>query len=217
MSVCAPRRRATVRNGTDPARKSMFPLPAPTLSPPPTVAAGDMLAALQEHGQADHAARVFMLTARVCRRMRVASRPAGVIALAALYHDVGKIGIPASVLDHPGPLGVEGRTLMRDHPIFGEAMLIGSGLDCLAPLVRHSHERWDGTGYPDGLAGEAIPRGSRIIAACDTWDAMRSDRPYQPARSHEEALGELVAASGTQLEPAVVASLVAEVTRQGLT
>jgi HD-GYP domain-containing protein (c-di-GMP phosphodiesterase class II) len=195
----------------------MIPSPAATLTPPLTVAAGDLLSALQEHGQADHAARVFMLTARVCRRLGITSRPAGVIALAALFHDVGKLGIAADVLDHPGPLRPDDRALLRDHAVFGEAMLHGTGLDCLAPLVRHSHERWDGGGYPDGLSGERIPRGSRIIAACDTWDAMRNDRPYQPARSHDEALGELVAASGTQLDPAVVSALVAEVTRQGLT
>jgi HD-GYP domain-containing protein (c-di-GMP phosphodiesterase class II) len=187
------------------------------LIPPPTVAAGDLLDALQAHGQAEHASRVFMLTARVCRRLGITGRAAGTIALGALYHDVGKLGIPSDLLDEPGSLSPGERMVLRDHTVFGEAMLEGTGLDCLAPLVRHSHERWDGRGYPDGLAGEQIPRGARIIAACDTWDAMRSDRAYQPARSHEEALTELVAASGTQLDPAVVAALVAEVTRQGLT
>ena len=189
---------------------------APSSAPPPTVAAGDLLTALQAHGQGDHAARVFMLTARVCRRMGVAARPAGVIGLAALFHDVGKLGIPATVLDRPGPLTADEQAVLRDHTVFGEAMLDGCGLDCLSPLVRHSHERWDGGGYPDGLAGEAIPLGARIIAACDTWDAMRSGRAYQPARSHDAALAELIAASGTQLDPAVVAVLVAEVTRQGV-
>ncbi len=189
---------------------------APTL-PPPTVAAGDLLAALQAHGQADHAGRVFMLTARVCRRRGIKGEAARTISLAALYHDVGKLGVPSDLLDSPSALGPAEREILRDHTVFGETMLVGCGLDCLGPLVRHSHERWDGSGYPDGLAGEQIPRGSRIIAACDTWDAMRSDRPYQPSRPHEEALGELVAASGSQLDPAVVGALVAEVTRQGLT
>ena len=196
----------------------MSPSPAaPSLTPPLTVATGDLLAALQAHGQADHAARVFTLTARVCRRMGVTGHPAGVFALAALFHDVGKLGIPTTLLDHPGSLSADERLVLRDHTIFGEAMLDGCGLDCLAPLVRHSHERWDGAGYPDGLAGEQIPLGARIIAACDTWDAMRSERPYQRARTHEEALTELVAASGSQLDPGIVAALIAEVTRQGLT
>jgi HD-GYP domain-containing protein (c-di-GMP phosphodiesterase class II) len=195
----------------------MSPSPVASLTPPLTVAAGDLLAALQAHGQADHAARVFMLTARVCRRMGITARPAGVIGLAALFHDVGKLGIPTTVLETAGALTAEERMLLRDHTVFGEAMLDGCGLNCLSSLVRHSHERWDGAGYPDGLAGELIPLGSRIIAASDTWDAMRSDRPYQPARTHDEALTELVAASGNQLDPAVVAVLVAEVTRQGLT
>jgi two-component system, cell cycle response regulator len=191
--------------------------PVAQLTPPATVAAGDLLAAMQAHGQAEHASRVFMLTARVCRRTGIKGHAAGTIALAALYHDVGKLGIPVDLLDHAGALDPDQREIVRDHSVFGEALLVGSGLDCLAPLVRHSHERWDGAGYPDRLSGEQIPRGSRIIAACDTWDAMRSDRPYQPARAHEEALCELVAASGSQLDPRVVAVLVAEVTRQGLT
>jgi two-component system, cell cycle response regulator len=185
-------------------------------APPPTVATGDLLIALHAHGQGEHAARVFMLTARVCRRMRITERPAGVIALAALLHDVGKLAIPAELLDHPGPLGRDEQKILRDHTVFGEAMLEGTGLDCLAPLVRHSHERWDGGGYPDGLAGEQIPLGARIIAACDTWDAMRSDRPYSPSLSHDEALGEVVGAAGAQLDPAVVGALVAEVTRQAV-
>jgi two-component system, cell cycle response regulator len=183
---------------------------------PPTVATGDLLSALHAHGQGEHASRVFMLTARVCRRLRITERPAGVIALAALFHDVGKLGIPTDLLDHPGPLGREEQMVLRDHTLLGEAMLDGTGLGWLAPLVRHSHERWDGGGYPDGLAGERIPLGSRIIAACDTWDAMRSDRAYSPSLSHDEALGELVRAAGCQLDPVVVGALVAEVTRQGV-
>ena len=195
-----------------------FCAPTPTVTAPHApVAAGDLLTALHEHGQAEHASRVFMLTARVCRRMGLPSDDAGVISLAALYHDVGKLGIPVEVLEHPGCPGPEGRALLRDHSVIGEAMLRGQGLDCLAPLVRASHERWDGGGYPDGLTGKEIPLGARIIAACDSWDAMRTDRPYQSARTHEEALIELVAACGTQLDPAVVSALVAEVTRQGLT
>ena len=99
------------------------------------------------------------------------------------------------------PEGVE--RLLRDAP----------GLERLAVLVRHSHERWDGTGYPDGLRALEIPLASRIIAVCDAWDAMRTDRPYQRARSHEEAIGALVEGSGTQFDPCVVSALVSHVTR----
>jgi HD-GYP domain-containing protein (c-di-GMP phosphodiesterase class II) len=196
----------------------------PTLRPTPTAtfpaethAGADLLAALAARNLAGHAERVFTLTARVCRRLGITDRPAGVIALAALFHDVGKLALPDELLTSEGPLGKADRELLRRHSVLGEEMLVEQGMPALAPLVRHTHERWDGLGYPDGLACDRIPRGSRIIAACDTWDAMRSDRPYQPARSHDEALGDLVAASGSQLEPAVVAALVTEVTRQGLT
>src|SRR5687768_5459070 len=126
MSAGAPRRGRAVSDRADRALSSMSPIPAaPSLTPPLTVAAGDLLAALQAHGQADHAARVFMLTARVCRRMGVTARPAGVIALAALFHDVGKLGIPTSVLDRPGSLSADELMILRDHTIFGEAMLDG--------------------------------------------------------------------------------------------
>jgi two-component system, cell cycle response regulator len=189
------------------------PLPLQT----PTVGAGDLLVALERHGLAAHSSRVFTLSARVCRRLGVVDRAAGTIALAALYHDVGKLAIPGEVLDHAGPLSPPDVQLLREHAVLGDRVLSDCGLDCLGILVRHSHERWDGAGYPDGLAGEQIPRGSRIIAACDTWDAITTDRPYQRARTHDAALLELLGASGTQLEPQVVAALVTEVTRRGLT
>jgi HD-GYP domain-containing protein (c-di-GMP phosphodiesterase class II) len=189
------------------------PLPLQT----PTIGAGDLLVALERHGLAAHSSRVFTLSARVCRRLGIVDRSAGTIALAALYHDVGKLAIPFEVLDRPGPLSRPDRELLREHAVLGDRLLSDCGLDCLGILVRHSHERWDGSGYPEGLAGAHIPRGSRIIAACDTWDAITTDRPYQPARTHDEAIMELLGASGTQLDPDVVAALVTEVTRRGLT
>ena len=107
---------------------------------------------------------------------------------------------------------------MKTHTIIGERILAAApALAPMAKLVRSSHERWDGGGYPDGLAGEDIPLGARIIAVCDSFDAMISDRPYSAARSVADAVAELERCAGTQFDPAVVAAFVAEVRRPALT
>jgi HD-GYP domain-containing protein (c-di-GMP phosphodiesterase class II) len=99
---------------------------------------------------------------------------------------------------------------MREHPAIGERILRAvPGLGPVARIVRHAHERWDGDGYPDGLVGEEIPLGSRVVLACDAFEAMISDRPYRRARSHDLAIAELRASAGTQLDPRVVDALVA--------
>jgi diguanylate cyclase (GGDEF)-like protein len=127
---------------------------------------------------------------------------------AAELHDVGKLAIPDAILDKPGPLDDAEWRLMRQHPVIGERILNADPvLQPIARLVRASHERWDGTGYPDGLAGTAIPLGARIIAACDAFDAMTSDRCYQSARSVPDALAELRRCADTQFDRDVVAAL----------
>jgi diguanylate cyclase (GGDEF)-like protein len=129
---------------------------------------------------------------------------------AAELHDVGKLGIPDAILNKPGPLDDDEWRLMRQHTVIGERILnTDPVMQPVARLVRASHERWDGHGYPDGLAGHAIPLGARIIAACDALDAMTSDRCYQGARSLREALAELRRCAGTQFDPDVVAALCA--------
>jgi two-component system cell cycle response regulator len=129
---------------------------------------------------------------------------------AAELHDVGKLGIPDAILDKPGPLDEDEWRLMRQHTVIGERILnTDPVLQPVARLVRASHERWDGHGYPDGLAGTAIPLGARIIVACDALDAMTSNRCYQGARSLPEALAEMRRCAGTQFDPAVVATLCA--------
>jgi two-component system, cell cycle response regulator len=129
---------------------------------------------------------------------------------AAELHDVGKLAIPDAILDKPGPLDDAEWRLMRQHPVVGERILnVDPVLQPVARLVRASHERWDGTGYPDGLSASAIPLGARIIAACDAFDAMTSDRCYQSARSLPDALAELRRCAGTQFDPDVVAALCA--------
>jgi two-component system cell cycle response regulator len=138
------------------------------------------------------------------------------VGLAAELHDVGKVAIPEAVLDKSGPLEDGEWELMRQHTVAGERIISTSpALADVGPLVRSSHERWDGAGYPDGLAGEAIPLGSRIVAVCDSFHAMTTDRNYRKAMSEEVALAELSAGSGTQFDPAVVRVFLAMRARQG--
>jgi diguanylate cyclase (GGDEF)-like protein len=137
---------------------------------------------------------------------------------AASLHDVGKAAIPDEILNKPGPLDEEEWTFMRGHSVIGERILgAAPALSQAAKLVRSSHERWDGTGYPDRRAGENIPLGARIISVCDAFDAMISERPYRPAVSADEALAELRRCAGTRFDPTVVDAFCAVVIeREGL-
>ncbi len=130
-----------------------------------------------------------------------------VLEVAGLLHDIGKIGIPEAVLHKGGSLSGGERAEMQEHPSAGARIVRNirhPDVEAIAEAVRHHHEHWDGTGYPDGLAGEAIPRAARIIAVADAWDAMTSNRPYRPALSEAEARGLLREAGGTQLDPFLV-------------
>ncbi len=127
------------------------------------------------------------------------------IRLGAELHDIGKMAIPEAILQKPGPLTDQEWVLMRQHTVAGERIVGSSpGLADVAPLIRSSHERWDGRGYPDRLAGDEIPLGARIISVCDAFDAMTRDRSYRSAMSEEVALVELRSGSGTQFDPGVV-------------
>ena len=130
------------------------------------------------------------------------------VELGALLHDIGKIRVPESILSKPGPLSAEQWRVMRSHTEVGERILapIASLKDVL-PIVRSSHERWDGTGYPDGLSGEDIPLGARIVAVCDAYRAMVEARPYREALTRGQAMDELRRASGRQLDPDCVSAL----------
>jgi HD-GYP domain-containing protein (c-di-GMP phosphodiesterase class II) len=130
------------------------------------------------------------------------------IAHAALLHDVGKLAIPAEILEKNGPLTREEWNVMAEHPVVGERILMRTKDLCgLAPIVRHEHEHWDGTGYPDGLQGHRIPLGSRIILPCDAYIAMTASRPYRPALTPDEAVAELRAGAGTKFDPEVIDAL----------
>ena len=127
------------------------------------------------------------------------------VRIAAELHDIGKMAIPEAILAKPGALSEGEWALMRQHTVAGERIIASSpALADVAPLVRSSHERWDGKGYPDRLVAEQIPRGARIIAVCDSYHAMTSDRAYRRALSPETALAELRAGAGTQFDPEVV-------------
>ncbi len=130
------------------------------------------------------------------------------IAHAALLHDVGKLAVPHEILHKRGPLTREEWEVMAEHPVAGERILLRiPDLAAIAPVVRHEHEHWDGSGYPDGLRGRLIPIGSRIILACDAYQAMIVDRPYRAALSAEEAAAELRRGAGVQFDPDVVEAL----------
>ena len=130
------------------------------------------------------------------------------LELGALFHDIGKIGIPARILAKPGPLTAEERAVIETHPILGERILAPiEQLGEVRLIVRCAHEHFDGTGYPDGLAGEQIPLESRIVLACDAYHAMTTDRPYRGALGEEEAQRRLAEGSGTQFDPQVVDAL----------
>ncbi len=164
---------------------------------------------------ATHGEDVAELAERVALRMELSAPEARDVRLAAMLHDVGKIAVPSEILQKPGPLTDEEWVAMRGHAAAGGDLV--ARIDAfahLAPAVRGSHERWDGAGYPDRLAAERIPLAARIIAACDTFDAIVTDRPYRPARSAQEACEELRRVAGSQLDPAVVAAVIDELGAQ---
>ncbi len=140
-----------------------------------------------------------------------------ILRFAAAFHDSGKLAIPEAILDKTGRLTAEERRRVEQHSVIGEQILAPiEFLDPVRPIVRHTHERWDGAGYPDGLSGDAIPLGARIIFACDAYDAMTTDRPYRDALDREAAMRELVSNAGSQFDPDVVHALLAVLDEQAV-
>jgi HD-GYP domain-containing protein (c-di-GMP phosphodiesterase class II) len=152
-----------------------------------------------------HARWITDLALKVGEGLGLDGRALKRLELGALFHDIGKIGIPETILSKPGPLTVDERELVKRHPALGEKIIAPiDRLEEVRPIVRHCHERFDGTGYPDGLKGEEIPLESRIILVCDAYHAMTTDRPYRKRLSDEEALRRLEEGAGTQFDPRVV-------------
>lgn len=152
-----------------------------------------------------HAVRVARIMELLTRELDRTDVDTAALRRGALLHDVGKIGIPDTVLDKDGDLTDEEWKLVKLHPVYGARILAGvSFLRSATDIVRHHHERWDGSGYPDGLAGEDIPIGARIFAVAAAFDAMTSERPYRPARTIEEARREVVRGGGTQFDPSII-------------
>ena len=150
----------------------------------------------------DHIDDVAVHAQSVARRLGLRAHELYEVVRAAELHDIGKMAIPDALLQKPGPLDAAEWEFMRQHTIIGERMLhMAPALARVAQLVRWSHERVDGTGYPDGLAGDEIPLGARIVSVCDAFDAMTTDRPYRGAVSADEAVAELLRHAGTQFDP----------------
>lgn len=158
----------------------------------------------------DHSTGVAELAEAVARTMGADDQLAREVRAGAELHDIGKAAIPDAILTKPGPLDEDEWEFMRRHTLIGERIVASAdALSGVAKLVRSSHEHWDGAGYPDKLAGDAIPLGARIIFVCDAFDAMLADRPYSAALDSESAVAELERCAGGQFDPAVVAAFVA--------
>lgn len=169
-------------------------------------------AELRDDDTGAHILRLGYLAEALARLLGVPAERAQTLRLAAPMHDIGKIGIPDQVLKKPGQLTAEERALMQTHPRLGAEILGSSRIPLFAlaaEVALHHHERWDGTGYPRGLAGEDIPLSGRIVAVVDYFDALTMDRCYRPAFADDRALAMLADLSGSAFDPAVVATFLA--------
>ena len=172
-----------------------------------------LLCATAEHSASlpGHMLEVGELSRNVARRLGLDAETVDLTLRTGELHDVGKIAIPASILNKPAPLTDNEWTFVRNHTLIGERVLNAApALQPVAKLVRSTHERYDGAGYPDGLSGEQIPLPSRIVSACDAFHAMIAARPYAPGISESDARAELTRCAGGQFDPRVTDALLAE-------
>jgi putative nucleotidyltransferase with HDIG domain len=164
---------------------------------------------------AGHSARVQRIAVAVAEELGVPRERLDAVRFGGLFHDIGKIAVPDSILTKPGALDEDEYAVVQRHPADGaEIVSHFSRLNDTVPLIRHHHERWDGKGYPEGLAGEEIPSEACIVGLADAWDAMTTDRPYRPAMTVEEAAAEVRRCRGTQFAPQVVDAFFAALRRQ---
>ncbi len=171
---------------------------------------GDVVEADDQY-TGEHSRGVVELAREVGQRLRLDDDRLRNLEFGALLHDIGKVVIPKEIINKPGKLDAREWEIIKTHTVEGQRMLdqIGGFMSDVGRIVRSHHERWDGNGYPDHLAGADIPLEARIISVCDTWSAMTTTRPYRAAMGVEDAARELAASSGTQLDPAVVAAALA--------
>ena len=183
-----------------------------------TLLLSDVLGADDEY-TGFHSRGVVSLSIAVADAMGLDSADRRNVEFGALLHDVGKIAVPKEIINKPGPLTEQEWSVVRMHTVEGQQMLerVGGLLVEVGRVVRSTHERWDGGGYPDGSAGEEIPVGSAIVCCCDAFNAMTTDRSYRDAMSLEEAIEELKANSGTQFSPGVVEALLRVLSEDPLT
>jgi putative nucleotidyltransferase with HDIG domain len=164
----------------------------------------------------EHTEEVVRLAVAVAAELELELEAVRNVELGAVLHDIGKVRVPEAILNKPGPLTDEEWEVMRTHPEVGEQILRPiQSLQAILPIVRHHHERWDGTGYPDRLVGRAIPLGARIVAVCDAYRAMTEDRPYRKALAEAEARQELTDGVGSQFDGDCVEALFRALDRRG--
>jgi putative nucleotidyltransferase with HDIG domain len=158
----------------------------------------------------EHCKSVVNLALELAEHLGLNAQQRRNLEFAALLHDVGKIAIPKEIINKPGKLDPHEWTVIKTHTVEGQKMLerVGGFMRRVGLIVRSHHERWDGAGYPDGLIGDEIPLEARMITCCDTWNAMRTDRPYRQALSYDVAVAELVSNAGRQFDPHVVDTFV---------
>ena len=179
---------------------------------------GEVIVADDEY-TGEHSYGVISLSLEIADELGLDEDDRRLVEFGALLHDVGKIAVPKSIVNKAGPLDDEEWKIMRQHTVAGQRMLdkVGGSMTEVGAIVRASHERWDGTGYPDGTAGEDVPLPARIVSVADTFHAITTTRPYRRAQSTEAAVKELQACAGTQFDPEVVDALVRVLARPGAT
>jgi putative nucleotidyltransferase with HDIG domain len=162
-----------------------------------------------------HTEEVVRLAVAVAAELNLELEQVRNVELGAVLHDIGKVRVPEAILNKPGPLTEDEWAVMRTHPEVGEQILRPiQSLQAILPIVRHHHERWDGTGYPDKLIGRAIPLGARIVAVCDAYRAMTEDRPYRAALGEAEARKELKLGAGSQFDSECIEALLRALDRR---
>jgi putative nucleotidyltransferase with HDIG domain len=172
---------------------------------------------LRDRATSDHTLRVVALALSLARKLEFSRPDQEAIRLGALFHDIGKMGIPDSILSKNGPLDEDEWEIMKLHPLYGCAIL--ETMVFLQPaleIVRSHHECWDGSGYPDGLQGEQIPRSARLFAVVNVWDQLCSPKPYRPSWPAAEARAYIAAQSGVRFDPLFAAAFLEMQEKLGL-